>query len=381
MAMEHSAPIAPESLARPAAPREARPRFLDKLDERLGVSALTYPVPPHANSIWFTLGGMTFVGFLVLIATGIYLAQFYHPHPAEARNSVLYIRDVATLGDLVRGIHVWMASIVTITAFLHMLRVFLTASYKRPREANWLVGVALLGITIGFVFTGTVLRWDQESWEALQHNTEIGDLFGNLGTWFTSEFTGSTPILTRLYITHISLLPVLLLLLLVVHFFLIKKHGIAPLPAQADRGEAPGGVLPKERQSGRYSEHLKKMLGYGLILLALAGILTTFVPPDIGEVADPSLEITKPPFMFYWLYAFEGPFGVSGILYAGVIFFGLLALVPFADRSPWRSARKRRIVLAVGALIVLAIVALSIYVWQTPTESHIEEASRLLARG
>ena len=350
------------------------------LDERLGISALTYPVPAHANSLWYTLGGIIFVGFVVLILTGVYLAQFYHPHPAQARDSVLYIRDVAPLGDLVRGIHVWLASLVTITAFLHLLRVFVTASYKRPREVNWLVGVALLAVTLGFVFTGSVLRWDQEAWEALQHNTEAAELLGNLGTWFTAEFATSVPLLERLYLTHISLLPLLLFILFVLHFFLIKKHGISALPAQADAGEAPGGVLPQERLSGRYSEHLRKMAGYGLLLLGLAGILAVLFPPAIGEVANPGMEVTKPAWMFYWLYAFEGPFGVRGILYAAIFFFGFLVLVPFLDFSPWRSPGRRRVALVVAAVVLLAMVALSLYVWIRPTEEHLEEASRLLRR-
>lgn len=350
------------------------------LDERLGLSALSYPVPTHANFIWYTLGGITFIGFVFLILTGIYLAQFYHPHPAEARESVLYIQDAAPLGDLVRGIHVWLATLVTITAFLHLLRVLATGSYKRPREVNWLVGVALLAVTLGFVFTGSVLRWDQEAWEALQHNIEAAELFGNLGTWFTPEFAAVVPILQRLYLTHISLLPVLLFILFVLHFFLIKKHGISALPAQADAGEAPGGVLPKERLNGSYREHLRKMAGYGLALLALAGILTVIFPPAIGEAADPTMEVTKPAWMFYWLYAFEGPFGVRGILYAGVIFFVLLALVPFIDFTPWRSPRRRRIVLAVASVVVLAMIALSLYVWLSPVEEHLEEASLLLGR-
>ncbi len=353
--------------------------FWQKLDERLGISALSYPVPRHANSIWFTLGGITFAGFLILIVTGIYLAQYYHPHPAEARSSVLYIRDVAPLGDLVRAVHVWTASFVSATAFLHMLRIFATASFKRPREVNWLVGVALLAITLGFVFTGTVLRWDQEAWEALQHNLEVAELFGNLGTWFTPEFTRSVPIIERLYSTHVSLLPVLLILLLAIHFFLVKRHGISPLPAQADAGAAPHGVLPYELQSGRYSEHLRKIAGYGLVLVALAGISALLFPPAIGEIADPSKEVTKPFWMFYWLYAFEGPFGIRGILYAAIIFFGLLVLTPFVDRSPWRAPRRRRLALAVGTVVVLVLVTLTIYVWLTPTERHLEDAAAIIA--
>jgi ubiquinol-cytochrome c reductase cytochrome b subunit len=381
MATEHPASVYPGAVPRPqASPARTESSFWGWLDERLGVSALTYPVPAHANSIWYTLGGITFVGFLVLILTGIYLAQFYDAHPAQARDSVLYIRDVAPLGDFIRGVHVWVASLVTITAFLHLLPVFATASYKRPREANWLIAVALLAVTLGFVFTGLVLRWDQEAWEALQHNTEVAELLGNLGTWFTAEFARSTPILERLYLTHISLLPVLLFILLVLHFFLIKKHVISALPAQADAGEAPGGVLPKERLSARYREHLRKMAGYGLTLLGLAGILVVIFPPAIGAVADPSMEVTKPAWMFYWLYAFEGPFGVRGILYAAIIFFGLLVLVPFVDFSPWRSPGRRRVALAVAVVVLLAMVALSLYVWLTPSQEHLEEASRLIGR-
>ena len=361
-------------------PRQ-RGGFWAWLDERLGVSALSYPVPAHANWIWYTLGGITFIGFVALILTGIYLAQFYHPHPAEARGSVLYIQEAAPLGDLIRGMHVWLATLVTIAALLHLVRVFLTASYKRPREINWLVGVALLGVTIAFVFTGSVLRWDQEAWEALQHNTEAAALLGNLGTWFTPEFAANVPILERLYLTHISLLPTLLFILFVLHFFLVKKHGISALPADADAGAAPGGLLPKERLDGRYSEHLRKMAGYGLVLVALAGILAVLFPPAVGEVADPTLEITKPAWMFYWLYAFEGPFGVRGILYATAIFFGVLILVPFIDFTPWRTASHRRVALALGALVLLAVAALSLYVWLTPTEQHLEEARVLLGMG
>ena len=115
-------------LGDPAPSTQVRSGLWRWLDERLGVSALSYPVPDHANSLWYTLGGITFVGFIVLILTGVYLAQFYHPHPAQARESVLYIRDVAPIGDLVRGIHVWLASLMTLTAFLYLLRVFATDS-------------------------------------------------------------------------------------------------------------------------------------------------------------------------------------------------------------------------------------------------------------
>ena len=139
-----------------------RSRLGQWLNERLGLQGLAYAVPEHANSLPYLLGGITFMGFIVLFVTGIYLAQFYHPHPADAHESVVYIITGAPLGDLVRSIHFWTAQIVTLTLLLHMLRVLFTGSYKRPREINWYVGLGLLAVTLGLVFTGTVLKFDQE---------------------------------------------------------------------------------------------------------------------------------------------------------------------------------------------------------------------------
>lgn len=186
--------------------RTGKHSFWDKVDERLGLSGLAYPVPEHANSLPYVLGGITFFGFLVLIATGVLLAQFYHPHPANAHDSVLYIITQAPFGDFIRSVHFWTANLVVVTALLHLIRVFTTASYKRPREVNWLVGLGLLAVTLDFVFTGTVLKWDQEGVEALAHNREIGELLGLWGVWFTNDLTVSAPLLTRLYLGHITVL-------------------------------------------------------------------------------------------------------------------------------------------------------------------------------
>lgn len=87
----------------PRVPRLAR--VWAPLDERLGLSGLAYPVPKHANGIGYILGGITFFGFLILAVTGVWLAQFYHPTPEAARESIVYIMNVAPAGDIVRGIH------------------------------------------------------------------------------------------------------------------------------------------------------------------------------------------------------------------------------------------------------------------------------------
>ena len=342
------------------------------LDDRLGLSALRYNVPAHANTFWYTLGGITFVGILVLVATGIWLAQYYNPDPAAARESVIYIQNVAPLGDIVRGIHVWTAYLVVITAALHLIRIVVTASYKIPREINWLVGVVLLFLLLfGGVFSGTVLRWDQEAYEAMLHNMELATLLGAIGGFFSDAFTTSVPMLARLYSLHVSIVPLILALLLITHFFLVKRHGISPTPTQADAGEAPRGRLPKDKETGHYPTHVRLMFGYGLALVALAGVIGVLFPQPIGPAADPTMEVTKPPFLFYWLYAFEDWFGIPGILYSAVGMFGLLALFPFIDRTPLRHLRRRPIVLALGVALLIAIIALSILVTVTPAAKHL----------
>lgn len=341
------------------------------LYDRAGLAALAYPVPPYANRLGYTLGGISLVGFLVLAITGFWLAQFYDPMPEHVRGSLEFIQNDAALGGFVRGIHFWVANIVVVTVFLHMLRVIATASFKRPRELNWVAGVALLGVTLAFAFTGSVLKWDQEAFEALEHNLEIAAIIGGLGTFFSESFTTAVPVLARLYAAHVSVLPLLATLLLIGHFFLVKRHGISPLPASADRGEAPDGRVPSSQLTARYSTHLKWMVGGGLLAAVIAAMLGVVSPPPLGPVPDPTMEVTKPPFFFYWLYALEDWFGVRAVLYGGLAFFAALLLVPFVDRSPWRSLRRRPVFAAIVAVALVVLVVLSLIVFFAPVAQHL----------
>lgn len=347
--------------------RTAKHSFWDKVDERLGLSGLAYPVPAHANSLPYVLGGITLVGFLILIATGVLLAQFYHPHPANAHDSVIYIITEVPFGDFIRSVHFWTANLVVVTALLHLIRVFTTASYKRPREANWLVGVGLLAVTLGFVFTGTVLKWDQEGVEALAHNREIGELLGLWGVWFTNEFTLSAPLLTRLYLGHVAVLPAAFTLLIIAHIYLIKQLGISP-KATAD---ATSGPPTKEQGRSRFTEHLRKMTGYGLLLFALAGVLALAWPAPLGLQGVPGAEVTKPPWMFLPFYPLEDVFGIRGLLMGSGVLFALLALVPFVDRSPWLSPRRRRWIVAAATLLLVVLIVLAGYAWLSRPAPHL----------
>lgn len=347
-----------------------RHRVWAALDERLALSGLAYPVPAHANRIGYILGGISFFGFLTLAATGVWLAQFYHPTPGTARESVVYVMNLAPLGDVVRGIHFWAANIVMATVLLHMGRVFVTGAYKRPREANWLIGVGLMAVTLGLIFTGTVLKWDQEGYEALGHNVEMGNLLGAVGFWFSGDFTASLPILGRLYMAHIIILPAIGTLLVIAHFLLVKRHGISALPADADAA-VDGGPAP-EKGGSTFAAHVVRMAGFGLLMLAVATVLALVWPAGLGDRPIPGTETTKPPWMFLPFYPLEDWFGLPALIWAPAILFGLLALVPLVDRSPYRSPRRRRAVIAVGSVAAIAVLGLVLYALVTVPQAHIQ---------
>jgi ubiquinol-cytochrome c reductase cytochrome b subunit len=349
-------------------------RIWTALDLRLGLSSLAYPVPRHANRIGYILGGISVIGFIVLAITGILLAQWYRPDPSGARQSIAYITGTVPVGDVLRGIHFWMANLVMATVLLHLGRVFVTGSFKRPREANWLIGVGLLVVTLGMIFTGTVLKWDQEGYEALQHNVEAGALLGSVGAWFSESFALTLPLVGRLYMAHVVILPGIGLLLLIAHFLLVKHLGISSLPEEADAATAGTGPEPV-RGGSSFAAHLIRMLGFGLVLVAVAAVLSIAWGVTVGDRPNPAIEVTKPWWMFLPFYPFEDWFGLSALLWVpGLLVLGLM-LVPLLDRSPWRSPRRRKGAMAVFGVVVAALVGLVLYALASPAASHVQEAT------
>lgn len=337
-------------------------RSLDVIDERLGIDALRYPVPEHANNIAWSLGGLTFVSFVVLLITGVYLAQFYNPMPEAANQSVRETMSDVWLGSLARGLHYWAAQAMLVLVILHLLRVIFHGSYKRPREGNYLVGVTMFGLVIVGLFTGTVLKWDQEGFEALAHNIESAELLGGLGFWFTAEVAENVPLLVRLNNAHVVIIPGLIIVLLILHALLVKRHGISPHPAIPNQGM---------EESEPFTHHLRRVTAFGLILVGGLAILAVLRPPVIGPTPVEGIEVTRPPWPFWWMYTLENWFGLPAILWGMGILFALLVLLPFVDRSPRRSWRERPVVLTLTALGVVALVLLTALVTVTSPAAHL----------
>lgn len=331
------------------------------LNERLGLDAFSYPIPKNGNNLGYCLGGVTLFGFIILVTTGIYLAQFYRPEIAAANGSVLLMS--AGFMGFIRGLHYWAAQAVFISVVLHLSRIYITGSYKKPREFNWLLGVALFAITIGFIFSGTVLKWDQEAYEAFRHNIAIANLLGSIGGWFASAFTEAFHIIDRMYIIHITILPLFFVLVFAAHAFLIKKLGVSVWPADGEN-------VPQE-STLTFTSHLKKVTLLGLILLGIFAVLSAVSPPQLGPEPIEGIEVTKPPWMFLGLYAIENIFGLSGLFYVPVLIFIALAAVPFVDMRPERDPRKRKLMIAALILVMVLFIALVLMAAFTAPEAHI----------
>ncbi len=359
--------VADYTVSQPTASRWRR--SVDAVDERMGIRALEYPVPQHANNVAWSLGGVTAVSFLLLIVTGVLMAQFYSPLPESANASV---RDMVT--DVwgmrfVRGVHFWAAQAMYVTAILHLVRVFFSGSYKKPREGNWLVGVAMFGLMIFALFTGTVLKWDQEGFEALGHNLEIANLLGGAGIWFSPDFASRVPILVRLYSAHVVIIPGLILVLFTLHGLLVKRHHISPHPSlPADEsGEQASPAEPTEP----FTHHVRRIAALGLGLAGALGILAVLRPPAVGPAPVEGLEITKPPWNFWWMFTLENWWGLPSIAYGGGALFLLLIILPFVDRNRERFWRRRPVAMAFLVAVLLVITALTILMAFTTAKTHL----------
>ena len=336
-------------------------RFLDGVDERLGLKGLQYGVPEHANKLAYSLGGLSLFTFIVMVATGIVLTQYYNPSPTHAHQSVNDIVTSVTLGKFVRGLHYWGAMAMIVLVGLHLLRVFVSGSFKRPREGNWVIGVILAATTAGLFFTGTVIKWDQESIEALDHNTEIGKLFGRFGFWFSPKFSGIS-LLGRLFVAHIAMLPALFTVVVIAHLLLVKYHGMAPSPFRRTK---------EPERSEPFTRHLARLGAFALVVLGVLALLAVLAPPHYGPAPVAGIEVTKPPWPMLWIYPVENLVGVSGILWAVVAMLGVLLLVPLLDRGKERNPRRRLPMMIGGAIVVITVVALILYAAFQPVASHV----------
>lgn len=176
---------------------------------------------------WLWMGVIATWLFVILTITGVFLMLYYVPSTERAYDSVREIMNAVPLGRFFRNLHKWAAELMVFAVFFHMLRVFYTGSYQKPREWNWVIGVLLFVITIMLAFSGYILPWDQLGYYAAKIASNIADGTPFIGVYVKQILLGGDdlwqPSLLRWYVIHVYILPALLVLLVAFHFWRIRK--------------------------------------------------------------------------------------------------------------------------------------------------------------
>jgi cytochrome b6 len=204
-------------------------------DERLEIQAISDDitskyVPPHVN-IFYCLGGITLVSFLIQFATGFCMTFYYKPNVSEAFTSVEYLMNEVSFGWLIRSIHRWSASMMVLMMILHTFRVYLTGGFKKPRELTWITGVIMAVLTVSFGVTGYSLPWDQVGYWAVKIVSGVPAAIPIVGDQMVELLRGDVSVgqatLTRFYSLHTFVLPWLIAVFMLLHFLMIRKQGIS----------------------------------------------------------------------------------------------------------------------------------------------------------
>ncbi len=334
------------------------------------ISALLHVEIPRSARTYY-LGGITLFLFMVQAITGVLLSLYYQPAPSAAYDSVLFIMHQVNFGWLIRSIHAWGANLMILFCILHLLRIFFQGAHKAPREITWAVGVLLLGVTLGFGFTGYLLPWDQRAFWATTVGSEIAGVVPLVGQKLLiflrsgPEVTART--LSRFFGVHVLVLPATLLTILAVHLTLVHQQGLADPTRPVEPAEGTTSAAGQEKKDllPFFPTYLLDEVIAWYAMLAILIVLASLFPAGLDEPADPlrTPEHTKPE--WYFLFLYEGLKLVPRIVGVTVPLVGglFLLLLPFIDRSPQRIPRKRPVAITIGVATLAIIIALTIRGW------------------
>lgn len=334
----------------------------DFLDDRTGYrklmnEALDEPVVGGARFA-YVWGSALSLSFVIQAVTGILLMTAYQPSATTAWSSVAYIQQQMSMGWLIRGLHHFGAQAMVILLVAHLGQTAVYGAYKKPREMNWLLGLALMGVTLGFALTGYLLPWDQKGYWATKVATNIAATIPVLGGSMQRLLVGGSDYghltLTRFYTLHVAVLPLLMIGLIAMHIALFRKHGVTPA-ATADRS--------------KIDRFFPKQVGIDLVVAALVLAAIYFVTlrnhgAPLDAPADPASNYPARP-EWYFLALFEAlkyvPGNIEWIVAAGIplVVGGYLVALPFLDKKESTALRPRLGLLAPLALLGLGAAALT----------------------
>ncbi len=341
------------------------------LDERLKLSPLRIalldePIPGGVSWI-YVFGSVTLFFSLFQMITGMFLALYYSPSLEDAHASIRYLMEEVPFGRFIRGLHHWGASAMMVAIGLHMLQVFLYGAYKRPRELMWIVGVVLFLLTLAFGFSGYLLPWDQRAYWATQVGINIVGTIPFVGDVLARIIRGGQTLgamtLSRFFALHTLFLPWLLMLLIGIHLFVLRRVGPAGPWDEARARALAEPFWPKQVAMDAVA------IGIGFFIVV--GLAVGLSAP-LSDPANPSdTSFTPVPewyFLFYYqmLKYMEGPWEIAGTVVLPVLFFLALFLLPWLDRQPERRPFSRLVVVGTGSVfLVVVLVLMSISLQET----------------
>lgn len=351
-------------------------------------------VRPRALEWLYTwgMGGISFALYLILTLTGVALMFYYRPTIGLAYRDIKDLEFAVTLGVFLRNAHRWAAQAMVVAVIAHMVRVFLTGAYKKPREFNWGIGVLLLTLTLFLSFTGYLLPWDQLAIWAVTVGTNMAGatpVLGNEGplgalvgmrinndvrfTLLGGTMVGENTLL-RFYVMHCVAVPLVVGILLILHFWRIRKDSFSAAPYQAN--EEKLDVWP----------HLVKreyIAAAATVLFIMVWSILQNAP--LEAIANPNVTTnpSKAPWYFVGLQELLVYFDpwIAGVAMPGLIIVGLIA-IPYIDTNPkgigyyaWKERKFANTLFMLGIVMWFGLIFIGYacrgpnYAWYWPWES------------
>ncbi len=317
----------------------------------------------------FRLGLLSTYLFLVETITGLILMIWYAPTPERAYTDMIRLLANVPIGQMMRDMHRLGAELMVVAVTLHMVRTYLTGSYKAPRQFTWFTGVILLVLTLFLSFSGYLLPWDQLAYWAVTIGTSMAEAVPPpiVGETVNLLARGAPDIgangLMRFYLLHVLFLPLALFLFFFVHYYKVVHFGISLPSDEEEVGQDTANKVPADRRVYFLPDVLLDETAVLIVFTALMVFATTFFfTAPLESIANPQSTPlhTVAPWYFYWL---QGLLKIADKTIAGVYVPGILLVllmgIPYLDRNPSRRGRDRRVAIISGVVAGIVIIILS----------------------
>jgi ubiquinol-cytochrome c reductase cytochrome b subunit len=270
--------------------------IIDWLDHRVGVrklvsATLLESVPGGAKWRYVWGSCLAFV-FSIQLITGLLLMTAYSPSSSQAWSSVHFIQYKMDFGWFIRGLHHFGSQTMMVLIGLHMLQVVIAGAHLPPREVNWWLGIGLLSLTLGLSLTGYLLPWDQKGYWATRVATNIASNIPILGDDIKQLAVGGPDYgnhtLTRFYALHVGILPLGMIVLIVAHLVIFRRHGVT------SAANSEGLVTKPENEHGAEQFWPRQAFYDMLACMAVFAVMLGLVCYGFGHTIDKPKGVEDP---------------------------------------------------------------------------------------